>query len=351
MNKYELWFVKSNITNNSKIKLIKKYITEENIYNNIDNIEKEIFLGNGEIQKLRNSKLEEVKEVLEFLNRNKIGYITINNDKYPENLKNIEEPPYVLFYKGNIDLIKRKNVAIVGARRNSVYGEIVAKKITNELSNTSCGIISGVAYGIDSITQREAIDKEIDTIGVLGCGIDIIYPKSNAELYNKIINKGLLISEFFPGTKPFHYNFPRRNRIISGLSCGVIVIEATAKSGSLITANYAINQGKDVMAVPGSILSSASEGCNFLIRDGAKIFLEDNDLYEFINEIKKENKKTSKNPLENSLKETITGEPIHLNEIIKNVNVDRMLIFELLFEMQNRNEIICLPGNYYAKIN
>ena len=213
------------------------------------------------------------------------------------------------------------------------------------------GVVSGVAYGIDAIAHKECLSRGIKTIGVLGCGIDIIYPRANKLVYNEIEKNGLLISEFLPNTKPMPYNFPRRNRIITALSRGVIVIEATVKSGSLITVNYALQYGRDVMAVPGPVSNTNSKGCNLLIRDGAKVFVELDDLYYFLNVIKKEEKKIENNDIKLLLNNVLSSEPIHLDKIIQCVNVDRMALFELLFEMQNRNEIICLPGNYYARIN
>ena len=153
------------------------------------------------------------------------------------------------------------------------------------------------------------------------------------------------------GTSPLAYNFPRRNRIISGLSNGVIVVEASEKSGSLITANLALEQGKDVMAIPGSIFNNNSRGCHQLLRDGAKVFISLEDLYSFLNITKKQSEKILKNDNKKIVMSIIKSEPIHFDKIFKSVNIDRIALYELLFEMQNKNEIICLPGNYYAKLS
>lgn len=348
---YILWFINLNISNESKIVLIEKYNNEENIYNNIEEIIKSRLLKGNEWIKIRESNFSECNKLLDYLDKNSIGFTTYTSINYPEKLKSITDPPYVLFYKGDLSLTSSKTVAVVGSRKSTIYGEEVTKLITKELCKMEYTVISGVAYGIDTVAHKETLVNNGKTVGVLGCGIDIIYPKINKGLYDEIIKTGLLISEFLPGTSPFAFNFPRRNRIISGLSTSVIVVEATVKSGSLITVNYALAQGKNVMAIPGSVINSGSKGCNQLIRDGAEPFTEIEDLYTFLNEIKKDEEKKIKSTMKEALYQIIGAEPIHLDKIIKNANVDRIALFELLFEMQNKNEIICLPGNYYAKLS
>ena len=351
MREYELWFIVANISNQTKIELIKKYNNEENIYNNIDSIDNCYIYKGGEYERLKSTTISQGTALFQYINKNNINYVTINSEYYPERLKEIDDAPYVLFYKGDVSLLNYNMVAIVGSRKNSTYGEVVTRQIVGELRNMDYGVVSGVAYGIDAIAHKECLSRGIKTIGVLGCGIDIIYPRANKLVYNEIEKNGLLISEFLPNTKPMPYNFPRRNRIITALSRGVIVIEATVKSGSLITVNYALQYGRDVMAVPGPVSNTNSKGCNLLIRDGAKVFVELDDLYYFLNVIKKEEKKIENNDIKLLLNNVLSSEPIHLDKIIQCVNVDRMALFELLIEMQNRNEIICLPGNYYARIN
>lgn len=349
--KYIIWFIYLNISNESKIALIQKYNTEENIYNNIEKIIKTGLLKGKEWIRIKENDLNDSNKILDFLNKSGIGFITYNSNKYPENLKNIYNPPYVLFYKGDLSLMTCRSIAIVGSRRCTIYGEEVTKLITKEICSIGYTVISGVAYGIDTIAHKETLKNNGKTIGVLGCGINVIYPKINRGLYTEIIENGLLISEFLPDIGPFSYNFPRRNRIISGISNSVIVVEATMKSGSLITVDFALAQGKDVMAVPGSVINSCSKGCNQLIRDGAKPFTGIEDLYDFLKVIKKSNDRNGESTIKNILKNIIGLEPIHLDKIIECVNIDRIALFELLFEMQNKNEIICLPGNYYAKLS
>ena len=352
MDKYKIWFILLKISEESKVKLIEKYNNEENIYNNIDNIIKEKLLHKNFLTKIKNNNKEKEEKLEEYLFKNNIKYVTYSSSLYPERLKNIDNPPYVIFYKGDITLLNYNMVAIVGSRKNTNYGEQVTKFIVSELYNISYGVVSGVAAGIDSIAHREILFRGGKTIGVLGCGIDVVYPRFNKKLYDQIVSEGLLMSEFLPGTKPLSYNFPKRNRIISGFSDkGVIVVEASRKSGSLITANYALDEGKDVLAVPGPIFNESSAGCNLLIHQGASPFIGKEDLYDFLNIIKKESKNNKKSSIKVNLLEIIGKEPIHIDKIIGSVNIDRIALFELLFEMQNENEIICLPGNYYVKIS
>lgn len=351
MKEYELWLILMDISNYEKVKLIEKYNNEENIYNNIDNIINKNEINKIFIKRFKHRDIYKEEDFKKFLYKNDIQYVTLSSNLYPEKLKNISNPPYMLFYKGDLSLVNEKMIAVIGARKNTLYGEQVAKMIANELFEVSYGVVSGVAAGIDSIAHRQILSRGGKTIGVLGCGIDVVYPKFNKKLYEQISKNGLLISEFLPGTKPLAYNFPQRNRIISGLSNeGVIVVEASKKSGSLITVDYAQEQHKKILAVPGSIFNETSAGCNSLIYDGCDPFLGKQDLYYFLNIIKKGGENNNKNDIKMDLLKKIGKEPIHIDKIIGSVNIDRTALFELLFEMQNENEIICLPGNYYVKI-
>jgi DNA processing protein len=195
--------------------------------------------------------------------------ITLASEKYPVYLKEIFAPPPVLFVKGDIAVFDSHALGVVGTRSPTVYGREAALSITRELIDAGIVIVSGLAAGIDAVAHQACIDHGGRTIAVLGCGIDIIYPAKNAALAEKIGSAGALVSEFPLGTRPEAFNFPRRNRIISGLSAGVLVVEGGEKSGSLITAHYALQQGRDVFAVPGPITSAASIGTFNLIRDGA----------------------------------------------------------------------------------
>ena len=211
----------------------------------------------------------------------KIEEISINSKEYPQNFKNIYDSPKKIYLIGNKDLLYQKGIAIVGARDATQYGKKIAYNLAKELSEQNIVIISGLAIGIDSYAHKGSLEK--GTIAVLGSGIDNIYPKENLELAREIIkNKGCIISEYPLGTKPERLHFPQRNRIISGLSDGVVVIEASKKSGALITAEFALEQGKEVFAVPGDINKKQSAGTNQLIKDGAILLTSATDILENI---------------------------------------------------------------------
>lgn len=223
-----------------------------------------------------------VYEYIDKMQKLNINVINCLENKYPKKLKEIYDFPICLYYKGNINILNAKNtIAIIGCRECSNYGGKIAKKIAYELSSNDFIVISGGARGIDSFSHIGAILANKPTIEVLGNGIDYIYPPENKELEEKILyNKGLIISEYIIGTRPSKYTFPARNRIISALSDGVLVVEAKQKSGTLITVDFALEQGKNIYAIPGNIDSLNSISTNQLIKEGAKIVTCKEDILE-----------------------------------------------------------------------
>ncbi len=200
----------------------------------------------------------------------KVIKIDLNSKWYPDKLRNIDYPPKVLFCLGNLDLLNRRSIAIIGSRNYSGYGKRAANEFSKGLAKNDICIVSGLAKGIDAFAHSGCLSVDGKTIAVLGSGVDEIYPKENTQLYHEIIAKdGLIISEYPLGTKPEKQHFPARNRIISGLSDGVLVIEARKNSGTNITVDFALEQGKDVFVIPGNIYSKTSDGTNFLIKEGA----------------------------------------------------------------------------------
>jgi DNA processing protein len=193
----------------------------------------------------------------------------LNDDDYPPLLAKTFDPPVVLYYRGRLPAIQPL-IAVVGARRASAYGRNAATMIASQLADAGMGVVSGAARGIDTAAHRGALEQNGYTVAVLGCGVDIVYPPENAKLLAAIAERGAIVSEYAPGTAPLAKFFPVRNRIISGLSQGTVVVEAAEKSGSLITADFALEEGRDVFAVPGSIFSAASRGTHRLIKQGAK---------------------------------------------------------------------------------
>lgn len=221
-----------------------------------------------------------VKAEMEKCDSLRIELIPIGDKRYPFALSQIKDPPPLLYVKGRrIDTIGKFSIAIVGSRMATSYGRNAAAKIASELSRSGVVIVSGLAHGIDSVAHEEASKYGL-TIGVLGTGIDIVYPRSKDLVFQKVIEHGCLVSELPLGTPPAKWTFPRRNRIIAGLSMGIIVVEASKKSGSLITARIGLEEGREIFAVPGSIFSQTSEGTINLIKHGAKCVTGADDVLE-----------------------------------------------------------------------
>ena len=262
---YWLWFSKVKIETIIKIQLLQKYGKPENIFNKRNELKQ--MLTKEEYQQIcKYEPIQLINEIKELKKYN-IKIINIFHNYYPPQLRYIYDSPVVLFALGNIELLKQEAIAIVGARECSNYGKIMAKKISQQIVSKNINVISGLAIGIDAFAH---IGAEGKTIAVLGSGLNIIYPKNNTKLAKDILRKGgIIISEYPLGTRPEKLHFPSRNRIISGIANAVIVIEAKERSGSLITAEFALEQGKDVYAVPGNITSKYSAGTNNLIKEGA----------------------------------------------------------------------------------
>lgn len=355
-NLYEIWFSSVNLSAALKKSIISNFKSLEEIWTYAMS-DSSSFINLQIKKRLKEAwREEELKRLEQQINNKNIKIVSFYNDKYPAKLKDYDDAPAVLYYKGNLKgLNKQKSAAIVGSRECTYYGLSVTKYISSELSKNNINIISGMARGIDSEAHKECLKQGGYTCAVLGSGVDVVYPAENKQLYNSIENKGCIISEYLPGTKPFSYNFPVRNRIISELSDVIVVVEAGNKSGSLITANLALEQGKDVIAVPGPIFSEQSKGTNKLIQDGACPFIDIQDIFEIINAEFCSNKiiheSSRYSGLEKQIMNIICDYPIHIDEIIKSTDIDIERLYNVLFELQLKNEILCLAGNYYVKNN
>ncbi len=267
-----IWYAtRSGLGDHMKVQLLSCFGNPEAIYFAEDSC----FIQNEElsqdaIESLCDKNLAKSQKILSDCTDLKIGILTYQDAAYPERLKNIPDPPMVLYFKGQMPCVDSEPVVgIVGTRRASPYGLTVAKRMGYQIA--SCGgiVVSGMAYGIDGLAMQGALTAGKSVIGVLGCGADIIYPPSNQHLFADTERYGCIVTEFPPGTPPIGRNFPRRNRIISGLSCGVLVVEAPEGSGALITARLAADQGRDVFVVPSNIDVESAVGSNSLLRDGA----------------------------------------------------------------------------------
>lgn len=277
--------------------------------------------------------------------------------QYPERLKGYENMPGCLYIKGRLPAENKKTVAIVGARVCSRYGAYQAHEFAKKLAGRGVQIISGLARGIDSCAHRGALEGSGETFAVLGCGVDICYPRQHENLCQQILAQGGgLLSEFPMGTPPYAGNFPRRNRIISGLADLVLVIEAKKKSGSLITANYALEQGKLVYALPGRVGDALSEGCNQLIADGAGLadsvetILEELHIFPGKNEDFPQNSKIRLARQEEMVYSCLDLQPKNIEEIVQEVSLDTGKIAESLLKLELDGLVTEPVKNYYARV-
>lgn len=222
------------------------------------------------LRALEDKDLAPCQQIWEECQRLGIQVITIQDPAYPKKLAHIPDPPVVLYCKGRLPQLQDiPAIGVVGTRKASIYGLNAAKRMGYQIARCGGAVVSGMAYGIDAMAMSGALSGDGTVVAVLGCGVDQVYPKSNRGLYDQMVDYGCLISEFAPGTPPYSWNFPRRNRVLSGLCDGILVVEAPAKSGALNTANHAAEQGRDVFVVPGNIDVDSCAGSNALLRDGA----------------------------------------------------------------------------------
>ena len=279
-------------------------------------------------------------------------FITINDDIYPECLKEISDPPEKLYYKGNLELLKSERmIAVVGTRNPSSYGKLCCEYMIKKMSKANITIVSGFAKGIDSIAHKTSLLTGTKTIAVIASGLDIVYPASNLSLYKEIEEKGLILTEYEAGTKPFERNFPQRNRIIAALSKGVIVVESKDRGGSLITADLALEYNRDVYAIPGDIFSEYSKGCNNLIRDAkAKSLSNIKELLEDYNWESKEevnNLNLSKN--QKLILDSLSSEK-NLDRILEETKIEETEILSELITLEIMGLIKSIAGGRYKKI-
>ena len=298
--------------------------------------------------------IEETEKQWLDLGKKNIDFVYHKDDSYPEKLRQIEDYPLGLFKKGSLPG-QEKAIGIVGSRIPSAYGKEMASYFARELSKAGVTIISGMAYGIDVASHNGALDAGGLTFGVLGCGPDIVYPKENFAVYERMIRQGGILSEYMPGTIPASFRFPERNRIISGLSDGVLVVEAKAKSGSLITADQALEQGKDVFALPGRAGDPLSEGCNWLIREGARMVTEPSHILEelfHLCEQKVKNSLPSEKLLDNKEKvvyDCLSLDPKNIEEIINITNFTVSEVISILFRLELNGYVSQIVKDYYIR--
>jgi DNA processing protein len=294
------------------------------------------------------------EEVWARIERLAVGVVTLDEASYPELLREIADPPPVLYLRGELTSADRWAVAVVGTRRMTAYGRQVVERLVGELARAGVTIVSGLARGVDGAAHRAALQAGGRTVAVLGSGLDRLYPSEHTGLARDIVGNGAVITEFPLGTKPDAVNFPRRNRIISGLSMGTLVIEAAETSGALITADFALEQGRDVFAVPGSILSPASAGPNRLIKEGARPVTSAQDVLEELNltaiaQREEVREALPADPTESALLQLLSSEPLHVDEIGRSSALPAWQVSSALTMMELKGLVRQVGGMNYVR--
>ncbi|MCM8767370.1 MAG: DNA-processing protein DprA [Candidatus Omnitrophica bacterium] len=313
----------------------------------------ELGLSKNAAEKITKWEELPLKEEIRYIENEGINILTIKDPDYPILLKEIYDPPILFYYKGNINFNNNISIGIVGTRNPSIYGIKMAEKFAFELSHFGFTIVSGLARGIDTAAHTGALRANGKTIGVMGSGFKNFYPPENKKLEKDIIKNGAIITEYPSFTLPEKYNFPRRNRIISGLCKGVVIIEAGPKSGALITANFALEQGRDVFALPGRVDTLYSKGTNKLLKEGAILIENINDILDALNiEINWKNQIEEKIELETEEEKLIIKaleRPSNIDEILSMTKIELKNLLSLLTKLQIKGLIEELPGKIYRK--
>jgi DNA processing protein len=285
---------------------------------------------------------------------------TLADETYPRALLEITDPPPLLYAVGRIELLQRTSLAVVGSRNATAQGEENAERFAQSLSEAGLTIVSGLALGIDAAAHRGGLSASGSTIAVLGTGVDVVYPRRNSALAAQIAERGLLVSEFPLGTAPAAYNFPRRNRLISGLARGCLVVEAAAASGSLITARAAADQGRDVFAIPGSIHSPLSKGCHALIKSGAKLVESSDDVLAELAGFRQSGYAsttkagtripTGSSPADSGLLAQMGHDPVDIDSLCSRANMSAEQVSSQLLRLEIDGRITALPGGLYQRL-
>jgi DNA processing protein len=282
--------------------------------------------------------------------------LSLRESQFPAALSAIHDPPPRLWIRGNVDTLSRPAVAMVGSRAASPYGLEVARRLGAGLARRGVTVVSGMARGIDAAAHRGALEAGGATVAVFGCGVDIIYPREHSSLAQRICERGALVSEFPPGTPPRREHFPQRNRIISGLSLAVVIVEAAERSGSLITADFAMEQGRAVLAVPGNVLGGRNYGAHALLRDGAKLVECEDDILEELPaalvqpcEGARESRRAGRASQDPVLSRMAEGESYDLDELSEVSGVDRVKLLPRLLVLELSGALRRIEGGRFVR--
>lgn len=289
---------------------------------------------------------------LDWLQDGNNHVVTLADGDYPQALLNIPDPPLLLYVKGRLDLLNGSSLAIVGSRNATPQGIHNAEAFARSLSDANLCIVSGMAHGIDAAAHRGALQGQGSSIAVVGTGLDKVYPAANRDLAHALAARGTLISEFPLGTPPLAANFPRRNRLISGMSIGCLVVEANMQSGSLITARLALEQGRDVFAIPGSIHAPQSKGCHALIKQGAKLVETAQDvLDELCGQVIPPAQKEKPQGEDSGLLDHLGFDPVDLDTLVARCGLTMAELSAMLLTLELEGRISALPGGQYQRIH
>ena len=354
--KYEYWFANlPGISNRRKMEIRENVTNLEELFYIEETALKQLNLHEKERENLiKNIEHWDLDKEYQKFTESGIQFVPVTDSRYPQKLLDIDSAPYALYVKGKLPDENKMTVAIVGARECSPYGECMARKFAKSLAAAGIQVVSGMARGVDSAGQRGALEGGGESFAILGCGVDICYPRDAIGLYMDLQERGGVISEFPIGTKPLPKHFPARNRIISGLADAVLVIEAKEKSGSLITADMALEQGKDVYALPGPINSTLSRGCNLLIKQGADLLLSPEELLEewgFSFGKNQQKKNLIKFPLEseeNMVYSCLDFHPKNLEQLLDMTSYSVSELLDILVRLELKGVIKEVSKNYYA---
>lgn len=348
-----LWLNMCDFIGNKKaFALIKEYGSAANVMANVDRIKDTIKSADFDKAKY----MADVSYIDTFVKRcadQNIQIVTYASESYPDKLRDIDTPPLALYARGDVGLLKSKGIGIVGTRRITKYGTDVTTMFSTALSKAGLTIVSGLSYGVDAVAHTACLNAKGKTIAVLGSGLNVIYPDANKPLADRIVqNGGLVISEYKPNEKSKVYYFPIRNRIIAALSDGVLIPEATLKSGSMHTKNYALEYGKDLFVVPGRITDIYSVGCNSVIKSlqGAMVLSPDDILETY----HMKGDAIANNMVQLSIDEemilSILGtDELHYEEILEKSGLEARVLNTMLVRLELKKIITKLPGNYYSK--
>jgi len=296
------------------------------------------------------------RKIIEWAGESEFSLVTVADDDYPASLREIYDRPPYLFFKGDLIAADSRAVAIVGSRSATDYGRSMAARIAGDLSRHGVTVVSGMAIGIDSTAHRAALEAGGRTVAVLGSGIDVIYPPSNKKLYHRIAEQGVVVSEFLPGTDPSPGHFPRRNRIIAGLSQAVVVVEAGEKSGALLTADLALTQEKKLFAVPGNLSSRMSSGTNDLIKSGAYLLSSAEDIFSVLPTLKndyivpRQIKDLDLTDGESIVFEHLSGTPKQLDSLVRECRLTVTDTASYLLSLELRGLVRQLSGKRFIAI-